>query len=64
VQLPGIDGFEVASRLRSEGGEVAVVLISGRDRADYGHAVADCGARGFIAKGELSAGTLEAALAG
>ena len=35
-----------------------IVLISSRDAADFGDCIADSGARGFIAKGELSGATL------
>ncbi len=52
VQLPDIDGFEVARRLAGEG--AAIVLTSSRDEADYGPLVGRSGARGFIPKGELS----------
>ena len=52
VQLPDIDGFEVASRLTGDGGP-RVVLVSSRDRADYGSKIEDSGAAGFIAKAEL-----------
>ena len=52
VQLPDIDGFEVASRLTGAGGP-RVVLVSSRDRADYGSKIEDSGAAGFIAKAEL-----------
>jgi DNA-binding NarL/FixJ family response regulator len=52
VQLPDIDGFEVASRLTGDGGP-RVVLVSSRDRADYGSKIEDSGASGFIAKAEL-----------
>jgi DNA-binding NarL/FixJ family response regulator len=61
VQLPGIDGFEVARRLAGEG--VAIVLTSSRDEADYGPLVASSGARGFIPKGELSGPALAEVLA-
>jgi DNA-binding NarL/FixJ family response regulator len=64
VQLPGIDGFEVTRRLRDDTGVTQVVLISARDRRDYGAAVVDCGARAFISKGEVSGPALEAALIG
>jgi two-component system response regulator EvgA len=64
VQLPGIDGFEVTRRLREDGAGTQVVLISARDRRDYGAAVADCGARAFVSKGEVSGPALEAALVG
>jgi len=54
VQLPDLDGFEVAARLRALGEKAAIVLTSSRDRADFGDAVAESPARGFIAKAELS----------
>lgn len=59
VQLPGIDGFEVADRLQAVGGTApTIVLTSSRDRADFGDALAESPAAGFIAKGELSGATL------
>lgn len=58
VQLPGIDGFEVAARLENSGAATTVILTSSRDRADFGDALAESPARGFIAKGELSGATL------
>ncbi len=54
VQLPDMDGFEVASRLTRNGGGPRVVLVSSRDGTDYGSLVESSGASGFIAKGELS----------
>ncbi|MGE0067893.1 MAG: response regulator transcription factor [Solirubrobacterales bacterium] len=60
VQLPDIDGFEVARRLGTAGGAPAIILTSSRDRADFGEAVAESPARGFIAKAELSGATLGA----
>jgi DNA-binding NarL/FixJ family response regulator len=58
VQLPDIDGFEVASRLTSNGDGPRVVLVSSRDGDDFGPLVARSGAAGFIAKAELSGGAL------
>jgi CheY-like chemotaxis protein len=58
VQLPDIDGFEVAARLRDTGAAPTIVLTSSRDRADFGDALAESPVRGFIAKGELSGTTL------
>jgi DNA-binding NarL/FixJ family response regulator len=58
VQLPDFDGFEVASRLRTNGNGPAIVLTSSRDAADFGPLVADSGARGFIPKAELSGAAL------
>lgn len=55
VQLPDLDGFEVAERIAElEGATPAIVLTSSRDLADFGDAVAESPARGFIPKGELS----------
>jgi DNA-binding NarL/FixJ family response regulator len=62
VQLPGIDGFQVAERLGDGEVDPVVVLISSRDRADYGPRVDRCGARGFIPKAELSAAAIHALL--
>ena len=54
VQLPDISGFEVARRLREHHGSPAIVLISSRDRSDYGGRIERSGADGFITKAELS----------
>jgi DNA-binding NarL/FixJ family response regulator len=54
VQLPDIDGFEVAERLTMSGDGPCVVLVSSRDGSDYGPLIAACGACGFVAKAELT----------
>ena len=53
VQLPDIDGFEVASRLTKDDDAPAVVLISSRDGSDFGHLVRDSGARGLHPEGRV-----------
>ena len=58
VQLPDIDGFEVAAQLTGAGDGPTVVLTSSRDEADFGPLVAASGARGFVAKAELSGAAL------
>jgi CheY-like chemotaxis protein len=58
VQLPDIDGFEVATRLQGLARAPQIVLTSSRDGADFGEAVAESPARGFIGKAELSGATL------
>ena len=55
VQLPDIDGIDVATRLTAGEDGPMVVLVSSHDAAEYGALVDDCGARGFIPKGELTA---------
>jgi DNA-binding NarL/FixJ family response regulator len=62
VQLPDIDGFEVARRLAEVDPALAVVLTSSRDRCDYGSVVDESPARGFVPKGELSGTALNALL--
>lgn len=62
VQLPDMDGFAVASQLLTNGWAPEIVLTSSRDAADFGPLVAQCGARGFVPKAELSGAALHAVL--
>lgn len=62
VQLPGIDGFEVATRVSRTDGGPTVILVSSRDGGDYGPLIAACGARGFVAKADLSGDRLRSLL--
>ena len=64
VQLPDMNGFEVAERLRGDGAGGAVVLISSRDAADYGTRVSSSPVAGFLAKADLSGAALAAVLDG
>ncbi len=54
VQLPDIDGFDVAARLTGTGDGPTVILVSSRDGSDFGPLVTRSGARGFVPKAELS----------
>jgi CheY-like chemotaxis protein len=58
VQLPDLDGFEVAERLATTPHPPSVVLISSREAAAYGPRLHAVPARGFIAKGELTGDAL------
>lgn len=58
VNLPDIDGFQVAKRITETPGPPAVVLVSSRDSSDFGPLVLGSGARGFISKGDLSGAAL------
>jgi DNA-binding NarL/FixJ family response regulator len=62
IQLPDTDGFAVASAVTADGSEAQVVLTSSRDGSDFGALVGSCGARGFIAKAELSGARVAALL--
>jgi DNA-binding NarL/FixJ family response regulator len=62
VQLPDTSGFDIVDRLRAKDARAAIVLISSRDRSDYGGRVDDSGADGFISKSELSAPAIRAIL--
>ena len=62
VQLPDMDGFAVAATLGENGYMPSIVLTSSRDAADFGPLVAECGARGFVPKAELSGAALHAVL--
>ncbi len=64
VQLPDIDGFEVASRLTDKAGAPVVILISSRDGGDFGPLVKASGARGFVPKADLSGDSVRALLDG
>ncbi len=59
IQLPDIDGFEVAEELRRRGSSAKIVLTSSRDGADFGARIAESGALGFVAKEDLSGAAID-----
>jgi DNA-binding NarL/FixJ family response regulator len=63
VALPGIDGFEVASRLTTNGNAPAIVMTSSREGEDFGPRIEQSGARGFVHKADLSGPAIDAVLA-
>jgi DNA-binding NarL/FixJ family response regulator len=62
VRLPDLDGFAVARRITGRAPAPAVILISSREVNEWGGAVADAGALGFISKADLSGPAMEALL--
>jgi CheY-like chemotaxis protein len=64
VQLPDIDGFEVARRITACHGGPIVVLTSTREARDYGERVTSSPAAGFLPKDQLSGVVLRQYLAG
>lgn len=63
VQLPGIDGFEVAQRISEYPHRPAVILTSTRDAEDFGSRIATAPVLGFVPKHEMSVGRLQSLLA-
>jgi DNA-binding NarL/FixJ family response regulator len=63
VELPDINGFEVAARLHEAGSRTAIVLASSREGTDFGSLVAESGARGFVTKAELTGDAIRALVA-
>lgn len=63
VNLPDLDGFEVAGRLVQRASPPSVILTSNREAADFGALVEQSPARGFISKPDLSGSALERMLA-
>jgi DNA-binding NarL/FixJ family response regulator len=62
IYLPDLDGFEVAMRLTAADDPPAVVLTSSHDSSDFSEMIGHSGARGFLAKAELSGPSLAAVL--
>jgi DNA-binding NarL/FixJ family response regulator len=60
IQLPDLDGFEVATRLAAAGAPSRVVLTSSRSRSAFRRRLESSPALGFIPKDELSGQTLAA----
>jgi DNA-binding NarL/FixJ family response regulator len=60
VQLPVLNGFELARLLAELDPPPIVILISSRDQAAYGSELTRAPVRGFISKWELSGDALAA----
>ena len=64
VALPDMDGFAVCDALLEGGSGPAVVLTSSRGISSYRRRLERSGARGFIAKSDLSGSALAALASG
>jgi DNA-binding NarL/FixJ family response regulator len=63
VNLPDVDGFEVARKLSAEKPSPAIVLTSSHDREDFGDSLEGSAAAGFVPKDELSGAAVAALVA-
>jgi DNA-binding NarL/FixJ family response regulator len=63
IQLPDLDGFEVARALAAHRVSPSVVLISSRDSETYGRRLDQSPVLGFLAKRDLSGAALASLLA-
>lgn len=63
VFLPDGDGFGLTGDLLALPSPPAVVLTSSRDASELEPCISESGARGFVAKAELSREAIEAVLA-
>jgi len=63
VNLPDLDGFEVARELTAEPGAPAIVLTSSHDREDFGDSLPRSRAAGFVPKDELCGAAVAALVA-
>jgi DNA-binding NarL/FixJ family response regulator len=55
LNMPGLDGFEVSSRLRDEGRDCKVIVVSMYSDQAYVEKAIECGAHGFVAKEDAGA---------
>src|SRR3954453_14790796 len=63
VNLPDLDGFEVARAIANEPGAPAIVLTSSHDREDFGDSLPSSRAAGFVPKDELCGAAVAALVA-
>jgi CheY-like chemotaxis protein len=63
IQLPDVDGFEVARRLAGQGHGPVIVLTSTREASDYGGQITASPAAGFLPKDQLSGAAMRRFLA-
>jgi DNA-binding NarL/FixJ family response regulator len=62
VQMPGAGGFAASRRLRAASPRLRTILVSAFGHSRYAALAREAGAAGFIAKRDLSAAAVRAAL--
>ena len=60
VSMPGMNGFEVAARLRTAGSSAAVVFLTVHDEEELINAAKESGGMGFVVKPRISTDLLTA----
>ena len=60
VSMPGMNGFEVAARLRTAGSSAAVVFLTVHDEEELITAAKESGGMGFVVKPRISTDLLTA----
>jgi len=60
VSMPGMNGFELAARLRQVGSEAALVFLTVHDEQEFVMAARDAGALGYVEKPRLAVDLLHA----
>jgi two-component system nitrate/nitrite response regulator NarL len=60
IRLPDMSGLDVARRMKAGPNPPVVILISSGDRREYEQVAREAGARGFIAKADLTPAALRA----
>lgn len=60
IEMPHMDGIEVARRLREAGVHVRILILSAYDDREYIRALLDIGVSGFLVKGEAPGKIIEA----
>jgi DNA-binding NarL/FixJ family response regulator len=63
LNLPDLDGFEVAREIAREPGAPAIVLTSSHDREDFGDSLPRSRVAGFVPKDELCGAAVAALVA-
>jgi len=54
LSMPGMSGFDVASRLRASGVSAAIVFVSVHDAVEFVRAAQDAGGIGYVIKPRLA----------